>query len=113
MDHLIDAIAQRPEQLGISSLLLLIAFGFATGRLPSPGAYKRMESALDKTTGTLEQATERLQSAERAHDKAEVQIEFLERERDELRAELDRCAGECDGLRQDAWRWRHRQGMRS
>lgn len=119
MDKIVRTILDNSDRIGSYVILLCLVIGLgyvvyalAFGKIPSPGDYKRVEKAnetlttkLDDATETLDEVRSQLADARVLQSKAEVKIEYLERdlrlketEINELRARIVRLETQVEVL---------------
>jgi hypothetical protein len=119
MGDLFRSIVDNGDRVSSFVLLLLlvaglgyVAWGFATGKISSPGETKRLASRLITTEEALGAVTGSLSESKALHAAALVRIEFLERDverRDRdilgIQARCSKVEAELEVLRRDRWRY--------
>lgn len=131
MTDAFKAIVENGDRVSSFTLLLLmvaalgyVAYALASGKIPSPGDYKRLtastarlQESCDKTEETLRDVTAELADSRVLHAGAVVRIEFLEAENRRKDSEISgvsaRCArleAELDVLRRNQWQKSPQEG---
>jgi uncharacterized protein HemX len=122
---IVEAVLDNADKVSTVVLLILIAivlgyvaYGFATGKIQSPGDRKRIEKRLvdleatcEKTEETLDKTRIELSDAKILYAGASARMEFQEAEIRRLREEIatershrTRIEAELDVLRREQWR---------
>lgn len=107
-----DRITSYVILLCIVIVLGSVLYGFVSGKLASPGDYKRLDTECKEATTALKKVTDELSEARQLHAGALVRIEYLEKDNQRLERDLAginlRCGkleAEVEILRRERDRW--------